>query len=1120
MRAKQSGTESGPTRLGGPRSRSKKPAVIGLSFFFSLLLWAGPTFHCPAAPSQTQLAPLPEFSTPLDQALSADPLRQNVEEDWLAQASVRSGDAPGTVSTRSDARGACDGVKNGLYGFHTGQEPNPWWQVNLEQATDLGRVVVFNRLDYAPGLHNADQLRLLTSLDGTNWTVRHENPGRHFGGISGAKPLEILFAPGQVHARFVRLQIPSDKPIYFHLDEVEVYGLGNSLTNLALHRPADQSSLSPWSTGKTIPISARDIRYPTAEFIARGQRLASDLQAAGVDVRPSLRALAGLEARARAETTNATPEARQAAYLQVRRVVRQLVFSNPLLNFNRLLFVKRFTQESYPDICLNHMPWVSRPGGDICILSAPTGGNIFTQAAPRLRSLLNQALGPGHIHGLDLWWDGSRMVFGYARAASPQPPEGWLDRTRSYQLRRTVEPIHLFEIGVDGQGLRQLTSGEWSDLDPTFAPNGDIVFVSERCGTSLQCNEFDKDETSCNLYVIKPDGSGLRRLSANKDGDYLPHTLDDGTIGYTRWEYHERSWAYIQAPWFIRPDGTGADAIFKQHFVNPWAIEDARSIPDSRQLVAVAAGHHTLAAGPVVVINHHLGINNPRGIRIVTPGVKPPEGGMDGATVPQGGVVDAGGFYSSPWPLSEKTFLVSYTYGPERDTNGYALYVIDVFGNKELLYRDPAISCFLPIPLRARSRPPILPDVSELARQRSPADLATDYAVCSLSAASFGVDGIAPGRAKYLRIAEPIGWPYDNARGGQRYGEDHRYGGPGSENKNLLNWTPVRILGDVPLAADGSAHFRVPADTAVYFQLLDENRMELRRMRSFISFQPGEERGCVGCHESRTIAPPSSATSLAASFPPTPLLPPPWGAERPVSFLRDIQPILNQHCLACHSGLKPAGTLDFSSGLTSFDPDIPGYGHNRAYDTLIERNLVSRSAARAQDASVTPPLAYGAHRSKLIAALDQAPHTQRVKLSQNDRLALTMWIDANAPYHDAFVNKRPAQPAYDLAADPALAAAILQVHTRRCTPCHQPQAVSRLSWIALHDPDQSLFLTAPLSKTAGGTGRCAQGVYADKTDPDFVTLRDRVAAAVRKTRQFPRRDLLADAPTHPRQKPQ
>ena len=149
----------------------------------------------------------------------------------------------------------------------------------------------------------------------------------------------------------------------------------------------------------------------------------------------------------------------------------------------------------------------------------------------------------------------------------------------------------------------------------------------------------------------------------------------------------------------------------------------------------------------------------------------------------------------------------------------------------------------------------------------------------------------------------------------------------------------------MPVEPDGSAHFRVPADTAVYFQLLDENRMELRRMRSFISFQPGEQRACAGCHESRGVAPRSSPAAVGRlrSRPDSPL-PPPWG-NRPVSFLRDIQPILDRHCVECHSGLKPAGGLDFFGGLTEWSSQyeqgwgqVPGYGFNRAFETINQAN--------------------------------------------------------------------------------------------------------------------------------------------------------------------------------------
>jgi len=1042
---------------------------------------------------------VPNAAQPRTDNVATDQLRQLIEEDWL-KALIE------TVTTRSDAAGGVDGVKDGKYAFHTGGDANPWWQVDLGSVQPIARIVVYNRLDYAPGLHNADTLIILASDDGKQWTQCYDNQGRHFGGVSGAPPLDVTFPPGALQARFVRLQIPSTQGILFHLDEVEIYGPEDANRNIALRQPADQSTLSQWSTAKIRTQSD----FPTAACLERGRKLAAHLQQRGVDVRAHLESLDQAEQRWRALPADAPPDQRQRVYLDARWAVRQLVFANPLLDFDQLLFVKRFTQEAYPDVCLNHMPWVSKPGGDLCVLQPANGaGGLFqavanpgeksADAAPLgVARILNGALGPGHVHGMDLFWDGSRIVFGYAMARSEQPPEGWLDRTQSYRLRRTEEPTHIFEVGVDGSNLRQLTDCEWSDLDPTYAPNGDVVFVSERCGTSLQCNEYDKDETSCNLYVMRPDGSGIRRLSVNKDGDYLPHTLDNGLIAYTRWEYHERSWAYIQSIWTVRPDGTGADAIFKQHFVDPWALEDTRSIPHSAKLVAIAAGHHTLAVGPLVIIDTAGGINTPEGIGIVTLGVSPPEGGMDGVPVPEGGVQDNGGFYSTPWALSEKFFLVSYTYGDKTtDPIGYGLYVVDVYGNKELIYRDPTISCFAPIPLRPRPTPPVLPEAI---------DLAADHATCVVSDVTFGCEDLDPRQVRYVRVAEPIGWPYDNELGGQRYGEK----GP-----TLINWTPIRILGDVPVESDGSAHFRVPPDRAVYFQLLDENRMELRRMRSFISFQPGERRACVGCHESRGVAPRSSPDPLAATLPPPRTLPAPWG-ERPVSFLRDIQPILDRHCVECHNGLKPAGGHDFFGGLTEWSSQyehwwgaVPGYGFNRAFETIFNAQLVAIAEPNIQDASITPVLAYGAHKSKLYTTLQQAPHTERVQLTADERLRLTMWMDANAPYHDTFVNKRAEQTAYDLAQDRELRGKLTSTHQRRCANCHAVDVVTRLDWIDIHRADQSLFLRAPLAKSAGGTQKCGEIVYRNQEDPDYQAVRTWIEQALQRTWAKPRRDLEA-----------
>jgi hypothetical protein len=161
---------------------------------------------------------------------------------------------------------------------------------------------------------------------------------------------------------------------------------------------------------------------------------------------------------------------------------------------------------------------------------------------------------------------------------------------------------------------------------------------------------------------------------------------------------------------------------------------------------------------------------------------------------------------------------------------------------------------------------------------------------------------------------------------------------------------------------------------------------------------------------------------------------------------------------------------------------------------------------RAQDASVTPPLAYGSHLSKLLAALGTKPHEQ-VRLTEEERLRLVIWIDANSPYHDGFVNKRMEQPAYDLASDRELLRQITTVHQRRCAPCHTPEEISRLDWVDLHRPERTLFLSAPLAPDPDGKSRCPGAVYPDTNDADYQSIGNLLEAALVKARSRPRRDL-------------
>ena len=168
--------------------------------------------------------------------------------DWLRQEAVR-GAGPvnpaARVAPEQDAAGAVDGVKDGKWGFHTGDDEKPWWQVDLQKKVALDHLLIYNRCDDVPAAARARRVQVLLSDDGRQWKQVYQHDGRVFFGQSDGKPLRVLLAGAQ--ARFVRLQLPSRG--YLHFDEVEVYPQApQESRNIALGKPAAQSSTGEWST--------------------------------------------------------------------------------------------------------------------------------------------------------------------------------------------------------------------------------------------------------------------------------------------------------------------------------------------------------------------------------------------------------------------------------------------------------------------------------------------------------------------------------------------------------------------------------------------------------------------------------------------------------------------------------------------------------------------------------------------------------------------------------------------------------------------------------------------------------------------------------------------------------
>jgi hypothetical protein len=226
----------------------------------------------------------------------------------------------------------------------------------------------------------------------------------------------------------------------------------------------------------------------------------------------------------------------------------------------------------------------------------------------------------------------------------------------------------------------------------------------------------------------------------------------------------------------------------------------------------------------------------------------------------------------------------------------------------------------------------------------------------------------------------------------------------------------------------------VPVDTAVYFQALDKDYMEIRRMRSHVTFQPGEKRGCMGCHETTAKTPHLTWTSsLALGRKPSNPEPPHYGSHRLLGYEWMIQPILDKHCVRCHGTEDPNGGLDFTSDrvdafcqsfrtMFGVDRNVPLANLTTSDFRKMEKNqypkqLVSVSE-RHDGAAVTKPVQFGSHQSRLIQVLrDDELHQKEVAFTQQEWVDLVTWIDANAPYHDRFFNRRPhdgSQPRRDI----------------------------------------------------------------------------------------------------------
>lgn len=624
---------------------------------------------------------------------------------------------------------------------------------------------------------------------------------------------------------------------------------------------------------------------------------------------------------------------------------RTALLANPLLNFDRLLLVKRDPRnfglpQNWQGNCA-----LPRSGYDneIAVLSPVRPDGKLTT--------LYQPDGSKFVGDVDLDFAGDRMLF-----SSLGPHDRW----------------HVFEIEATGGNLRRLTPEEpdVDSYDPCYLPDGRILFASTACFAGVPC--VGGGNTVANLYRMDADGSNIRQLCFDQDHNWCPTVLNDGRVLYSRWEYSDSPHYFTRLLFRMNPDGTGQMEYYGSSSYWPNSTFYARPIPGHpTQVIAVISGHHGVPRmGELILFEPAQGRFEGRGVVQRIPGhrqkVEP--------IIRDGLVDDSWPKFLHPYPLSEKYFLVSMQPTPQ---SLWGIYLVDVFDNALLLCEQPGYAMLEPVPFRPTPRPPVVPDTITPGSRDAVVYLSDIYS-------GPGLAGVPPGSVKKLRLYE-VHYAYPQMGGHIHIGID----GP---------WDVHRILGTVPVEPDGSAAFRVPANVPIAVQPLDAEGKAMQVMRSWFTAMPGEVLSCNGCHTSQNTTVPLGQ-NLAARKPPANIAP--WyGPARGFSFKREVQPVLDEYCVGCHNPQpRPDGKV--LADFTAKDRNGP---RNFTPSYLALHRYVRRPGPES-DYHVQAPLEWHADTSELIQRLKQGHHNVNLDPEAWDRLVT--WIDLNVPDHGTWSEHHP-----------------------------------------------------------------------------------------------------------------
>jgi len=481
-----------------------------------------------------------------------------------------------------------------------------------------------------------------------------------------------------------------------------------------------------------------------------------------------------------------------------------------------------------------------------------------------------------------------------------RPAVSWDGTTIAFAARSTAaDPLAIYTMHADGTAcaLQPDIANHAStangllehDLDPAFSPPGPdgvsrIVFASTRGNidgspfdyTGPQRTPADLSKPNANLYVLEPNPSAtgmlrVRQLTWQLNMERMPSFMHDGRVIFS---VEKREPGFYQlALRRLNLDGGDYHPLYAQRSSIGYTQATGVVELSHKDFATIFSSEKALhGAGLLGIFNRSIGIDftstNPTDY-LVDPSVAPP----NGANYPEQDfflhsleVMPADGSYTSPSPLPDGQILVSYGAGaPETFGGDYDVYVVDAAsGTKTKLAGNAGTAETEAVAVYPRAAEGIFvstPDEPNGHTSVQPPATAADVTVLDMRVlASLLFQNTPTGRViendlKSFDIYEDLPPDVSSPTCATAFAASDAYG---------QVCVRRRILGSVPILADGSAHFKIPGGLPIVLHLASDAEsaapMSLPRwQREAMSFTPGEYAHqafpgvffnglCSGCH--------------------------------------------------------------------------------------------------------------------------------------------------------------------------------------------------------------------------------------------------------------------------------